>query len=1496
MCVSRAMKAVLLITVNTLFICGLSPATSEKFLPTAPLFTHEPPQLVQFSNSKGAHVSCAARGDPSPHLTWRKEDGQEVTNVAEVVYIRPDGTLVFQPFSPEKYQQEIHSSFYQCLATNSVGTIGSRKVTVEAALDNKYIVRVYSDYITQGNTAVLRCQIPPFLKGVVMVTSWTRDDGVVIHADEQYGGKHSLLPSGELIVTDVQRKDTYHSYKCQTRNRLTGFIVESSSAKLIVTESQNVIPAKIIHRETHVRTPRGRKVLLPCVAQGYPIPSCSWFKNQNGRQIYIGRDPHLEVVGCSLVVREPGVRYSGKYTCFANNTVGTDKAETELLVYDEKPVLEEVFPESTLEPGSSVSLRCSATGTPLPQVTWQLDGFPPPNLLRFRVGDYVTQSNQVVSHVNISMIKPEDGGYFTCIASNEVGKVLHQGKLNVIGPPVVRKMPNMTVLSSHSFTVQCPAGGYPLTFITWEKDGRKLPQNHRQKVFNNGTLVVKNINRKGDEGVYRCFAENDKGQTDKNDLIVEVIVPPKIDPFRFSEDLEEGMRSVVFCAVVAGDPPISLTWLKDGEPLQPEGVTVEMLNDFTSTLVFQSAHFKHSGNYTCVASNSVATVQYTATMVVNVPPFWKIQPTDQSAVKGETVTIDCQAGGFPSPQIRWKKKQGTSGSFRTVISNPHIQILENGSLVLREVAVGDSGSFMCQANNGITPSLSVVIQLEVHVPAHVATEFQSITVRKGASVNLTCEAFGERPVVIKWHKDRQPLTIERHKSRYSEVTEMTDYRIISILKILFSDRQDSSLFSCIASNAHGTDKSNFQVLVQEKPHPIHNLRTEDVDSRSVRVSWDQPYSGNLPITGYLLMYRKQTDGETETKTKSIPSIKTTTTVHGLSPLTNYIFEVVAENSLGRGNPSRKLAVQTKEEAPATPPGNVRVQPVSSRALKVSWKTPAFLDDHTVVEGYYLGYKKVSGPSETYIYKTLASQGPVQEQVYELTSLERATKYAIHIQAYNSAGTGPASNDVIGLTLEYDPPPVPDVTLVSSTSTTVHIKWTKEKDNHVTGYSLHWKPQDGELKTKEISGNFGSYVLDSLRCGTRYQLYITASNPAGQSGPSKVVSLKTEGTAPVAPSKHEFLTVNSTSVSLHLSSWKPGGCPVYFFAVQYKPRGDRSWITVASKVLPETKFMLIPDLAPATWYSILVTAYNSAGSTDAEYVFSTLTEAGATLAPNPAQPSSQRHLYEQLTIIIPIICAGLIVLVVTIIVCMLHGRRHGSGHRRSGGGQTEPQAQLSLKEEPLSLEMLGKTTSSFDSSRDAVYFPSPYAMTRVPGFPNEDTSDGGSFQSGTKTPSETQRSHTYDVPFLVRRVGVREQRCMFSDRTCNSPGQCRNFYQVPQPMGQNDQETTSMCMMESITDPKFIDPTSKSWSRHWSNKNKESLDQSDLYRSDQRNQKPGNSDSDSEVGPTLVTVRGGDGEVSETECDREMRELMANKRDKRQLCVSIPSESNRMCIM
>lgn len=75
------------------------------------------------------------------------------------------------------------------------------------------------------------------------------------------------------------------------------------------------------------------------------------------------------------------------------------------------PVLRSVFEPSMLEPGSAVSLRCSAWGHPLPRITWSLDDLPVPDHPRFSVGDYVTTAHpEVVSFVNVTALRVEDGG------------------------------------------------------------------------------------------------------------------------------------------------------------------------------------------------------------------------------------------------------------------------------------------------------------------------------------------------------------------------------------------------------------------------------------------------------------------------------------------------------------------------------------------------------------------------------------------------------------------------------------------------------------------------------------------------------------------------------------------------------------------------------------------------------------------------------------------------------------------------------------------------------------------------------------------------------------------------------------------------------------------------------------------------------------------------------------------------------------------------------
>lgn len=128
-----------------------------------------------------------------------------------------------------------------------------------------------------------------------------------------------------------------------------------------------------------------------------------------------------------------------------------------------------MFTGRELSPGEWVSLKCTATGNPLPQITWTLDGFPLDSMDNLRTGDYVTNENYVISFVNISAIKTEHGGTYQCKASSDVAETENSALIKVFGDPFVRPMANYTTTAQGDVTIKCPVGGAPIKEIFWEK-------------------------------------------------------------------------------------------------------------------------------------------------------------------------------------------------------------------------------------------------------------------------------------------------------------------------------------------------------------------------------------------------------------------------------------------------------------------------------------------------------------------------------------------------------------------------------------------------------------------------------------------------------------------------------------------------------------------------------------------------------------------------------------------------------------------------------------------------------------------------------------------------------------------------------------------------------------------------------------------------------------------------------------------------------------------
>lgn len=54
-------------------------------------------------------------------------------------------------------------------------------------------------------------------------------------------------------------------------------------------------------------------------------------------------------------------------------------------------------------------------------------------------------------------------------------------------------------------------------------DSQTLPTNRRQRAYNNGTLVIEQLQRLEDAGTYTCMAQNKQKQTARRNVEIQVL-------------------------------------------------------------------------------------------------------------------------------------------------------------------------------------------------------------------------------------------------------------------------------------------------------------------------------------------------------------------------------------------------------------------------------------------------------------------------------------------------------------------------------------------------------------------------------------------------------------------------------------------------------------------------------------------------------------------------------------------------------------------------------------------------------------------------------------------------------------------------------------------------------------------------------------------------------------------------------------------------------------
>nr|CAD7577106.1 unnamed protein product [Timema californicum] len=144
-----------------------------------------------------------------------------------------------------------------------------------------------------------------------------------------------------------------------------------------------------------------------------------------------------------------------------------------------------------------------------------------------------------------------------------------------------------------------------------------------------------------------------------------------------------------------------------------------------------------------------------------------------------------------------------------------------------------------------------------------------------------------------------------------------------------------------------------------------------------------------------------------------------------------------------------------------------------------------------------------------------------------------------------------------------PPTAPLLLATTITLNSVQLQW-KQGDNGgaaVKGFLLAYRREFGEWEEISVERRATTYLLDGLRCGTRYQFRMAAFNKIGSGSASSLEVARTKGGKPIAPPSARFLKINSTSVHLILSAWQDADCPILYFVVESRrdgPTNENEW--------------------------------------------------------------------------------------------------------------------------------------------------------------------------------------------------------------------------------------------------------------------------------------------------------------------------------------------------
>jgi O-glycosyl hydrolase/fibronectin type 3 domain-containing protein len=384
-----------------------------------------------------------------------------------------------------------------------------------------------------------------------------------------------------------------------------------------------------------------------------------------------------------------------------------------------------------------------------------------------------------------------------------------------------------------------------------------------------------------------------------------------------------------------------------------------------------------------------------------------------------------------------------------------------------------------------------------------------------------------------------------------------------------------------------------------------NLAATTASSSQINLSWTASTTSGVTYS----VFRSTTSGFTPGSGNQVTSGLTGTTYSntGLLSGTAYYYLVEAVDSNGSSVPSNQATAATTAVIPAAPT-NLTATTASSSQINLSWTattTPGTIT-YSVYRSTTSGFTAGSG--------NLVTSG-VSGTTYSNTGLTGSTAYYFLVEAVNTAGSSPASNQATATTTAPAPAAPTNLTATTASSSQINLSWTASTTSSVT-YSVFrsttsgFTPGSGNQITSGLSGT--TYSNTGLSSGTAYYYVVEAVNSAGSSAPSNQATATTTAVAPTAPTGLTATAVSSGQINLSWTASTGSGTitySIYRSTTSGFTPGSGNLVTsgVSGTTYSNT------GLSASTTYYYVAEGVNTAGSSPASNQASATTGAASTIS-------------------------------------------------------------------------------------------------------------------------------------------------------------------------------------------------------------------------------------------------------------------------------------------